>query len=644
MSASQASPASATDAGQLCTPQGGVSDELKVTGWVGEERTYDADALAELDQTTVADTFLSGSGSTSRNYTGVELWRLLELPTSNGLGPLILPNDPPGPQKPSQGNDITRYSVMVTGTDCFQALFAMTEISPFFGGKPVVVATAQGDYDPQDLTPVEESLGTSGFARISNPADKRGSRRVSNIAEIRVLKAPATSSDPPASAPTCDGGTSDELTITGAVTEERTFDLEALRAEEQTTVADTYLSGGGSTSRNYTGVELWRLLGLSEANGGIGSYITTGAPGPQFPAPQRNDLTRHSVMVTATDCFQALFSLAEISPFFGGNPVLVATAQGAYDPDNLSEVTDPLGGSGFARISVPVDQRGSRRISNIAEIKVIPAPTPEVAWEKPVAIVAGTPLGNAQLGAAASLDGEEVPGVFHYDPAAEAVLDVGEHELTGLFVPDSPSSVTIARGAVPLTVADVAPIVTISATRDVIKATKPTVLSAALTADGAPRRDQPVQLLHRPHGASAFTLVETAVTDDEGIATVTVQPLVRTAYQWRFPGSTELPAAKSTRQAVKVMTKLTLAVEAKPRKLVAKGTTTPAKPGAKVVLWQQKKSGAVRLASGKVLRNGKAKVTRKLSPGTYRVFMTVAAGGGNAKGTSPVRAVTVKKR
>ncbi|QLQ09117.1 MAG: hypothetical protein HZY75_00470 [Nocardioidaceae bacterium] len=201
-----ASPATASTPEQLCTPQGGVSGSLTVTGWVNEDKTYDADALAELPQTTVADTYRSGSGTTSRNYTGVDLWRLLDLPTSSsGIGSYLKPNLP-GPQAPAaQHNDVTRYAVMVTASDCFQALYSMTEISPFFGGKPVVVATSQGAYNPDDLTPVTDSLGNGGFARISNPMDLRGSRRISNIVEIRVIQAPAESNTRPAGAQECAG-------------------------------------------------------------------------------------------------------------------------------------------------------------------------------------------------------------------------------------------------------------------------------------------------------------------------------------------------------------------------------------------------------------------------------------------------------
>ncbi|QLQ09116.1 MAG: hypothetical protein HZY75_00465 [Nocardioidaceae bacterium] len=437
------------------------------------------------------------------------------------------------------------------------------------------------------------------------------------------------------------------MKINGAVTEERSYDLAALQAEQQTTIADTYLSGGGSTSRNYTGVDLWRLLGLSDSSGGIGSYITPNVPGPQAPAAQHNDLTRYSVMVTATDCAQALFSLAEISPFFGGNPVLVATSQGAYNPDDLTPVTDSLGNSGFARISVPADQRGTRRTSNIVEIKVIAAPTPEVIWETPTAITPGTPVSDAVLNARAVHHGTEVPGTFTYDVPAGTVLEAGSHVISGLFVPTAPSSLTVARAEVTLVVA-AAPVATISASKSVVKPGQAIKLSTVLSAETGALPGQTVQLLQRAYDASGFTPVAAVVTDADGAASVTVKPSKGTTYQWQFAGSTEQPATQSATQVVKIQPKVKLSVTKKKTKKGAKltvdATTTPARSGAKATLWKQgKKTNAV-LARGIVKANGKFRLVTSLKPGTYKVFVTVAAGAGNTKATSVVKVITVKKR
>jgi hypothetical protein len=63
-------------------------------------------------------------------------------------------------------------------------------------------------------------------------------------------------------------------------------------------------------------------------------------------------------------------------------------------------------------------------------INVVPA-TPGVTWADPADIVYGTPLGPAQLDAAAS-----IPGTFAYTPAAGTVLEAGPVQtLTAIFTP-----------------------------------------------------------------------------------------------------------------------------------------------------------------------------------------------------------------
>lgn len=638
--------------GQLCSPAGGVSDSLRVTGWVNQERTYDAAALAALPQTTVADTFRAGTGSTSSNFTGVDLARLLELPADGaGTGPLLRPSSPAGPQTPTQRNDITRYSVVVTGSDCFQAVFAMSEISPFFGGKPVLVATAQGDYAPGDLSPVTGSLGAGGFARISNPVDVRGSRRVSNVVEIRVLQAPAETTTPPP-APACVGGPSSSLTIDGFVTAPQTYDAAALAALPQTTVADTYLAGAGSTSANYAGVDLWRLLGLSETDGGIGTLIRPNTPGPQAPAPQRNDLTRYSVMVTGSDCFQALYSLAEISPFFGGNPVVVATAQGEYDPADLSPVTGSLGTSGFARMSVPVDQRGSRRISNVVEIRVLPTPTPLVSWPTPQPILTSTPLGGTQLNASARYAGVSVPGTFTYDRPTGTRLAPGTYTLSGLFVPAQPSSLTIARATTTLTVLpDPAASATTLAAEGpaAVTAGRVTTLRSTLTSTASSRglSGETVQLWGRTNAGTPETLLATVTTGTGGRASWSGRLKQNTDVQWRYPGRDTFAASASTFSSVRVRPNVRLRVlDASLRgdqDLVVRGRARPAQPGARVVLWRTTDDGRRKLASGTVGAGGRIRLSADLpGAGRYRVLLSVAATDTNAEGTSRTRVVVLR--
>jgi Concanavalin A-like lectin/glucanases superfamily/Bacterial Ig-like domain (group 3)/MBG domain (YGX type)/WD40-like Beta Propeller Repeat len=74
--------------------------------------------------------------------------------------------------------------------------------------------------------------------------------------------------------------------------------------------------------------------------------------------------------------------------------------------------------------------------------------TPAIAWPNPAGIVYGTPLGAAQLNAAASVD-----GTFAYSPAAGTVLGAGVHVLSATFTPSDPANHNGATESRQLTVA-----------------------------------------------------------------------------------------------------------------------------------------------------------------------------------------------
>jgi hypothetical protein len=133
----------------------------------------------------------------------------------------------------------------------------------------------------------------------------------------------------------------------------KTYRLEDLQALPTTRVHDVYISGGVEAEGTFTGVLLWDLLeaAVVEVN-------------PQ----QKNDLLRHYVLISATDCYETLYSLGELSPYFGGShPVIVA-----FERDDA-----PLGpDEGMARIINPADKRGGRLIQNIVRIRVLSNPAP----------------------------------------------------------------------------------------------------------------------------------------------------------------------------------------------------------------------------------------------------------------------------
>ena len=121
-----------------------------------------------------------------------------------------------------------------------------------------------------------------------------------------------------------------------------------------TTKSVTYLAAGVPVSDTYTGTTLWDLL---EYAGGV---TTTSA---------KNDILSKYVVATGSDGYQAVFSLGEIDPSFGNQPVLVAYA------DTAGQL-GPHGSDGLARMVVPGDIAGGRYVSDLVSLKVETLPEP----------------------------------------------------------------------------------------------------------------------------------------------------------------------------------------------------------------------------------------------------------------------------
>ena len=89
-------------------------------------------------------------------------------------------------------------------------------------------------------------------------------------------------------------------------------------------------------------------------------------------------------------------------------------------------------GAGMQTLSVlftPNNTAGFSPVSASVTLQVNQG-TPKVSWNKPAAIVYGTPLSSTQLDATAS-----VPGSFVYSPGVDAVLTAGTQTLTVTFTP-----------------------------------------------------------------------------------------------------------------------------------------------------------------------------------------------------------------
>lgn len=144
---------------------GGYASTFRLAGAVHNPRTYSLEALQSMPSSRLTVSWYSGrDGMVTETYTGVPLIDLLD------EADVIV--------DPNQHNDILRFYLVATATDCYQTTVALGEILPTFGGEQAIVAYADGDGVP---------LGTDeGMARLILPNDKAGGREIFNLSRILV--------------------------------------------------------------------------------------------------------------------------------------------------------------------------------------------------------------------------------------------------------------------------------------------------------------------------------------------------------------------------------------------------------------------------------------------------------------------------
>jgi hypothetical protein len=140
--------------------------------------------------------------------------------------------------------------------------------------------------------------------------------------------------------------------VLGDVAAPGVFDLPSL--SPSTTESASYTAAGTPVSDTYTGVTLWNLLNHA------GGVVTSDA---------KNDILSKYVVATGSDGYKAVFSLGEINPMFGNQPVLAAYA----DTDGQ---LGPSGSDGLARMVVPGDLAGGRYVSQLVSLNVGSLPEP----------------------------------------------------------------------------------------------------------------------------------------------------------------------------------------------------------------------------------------------------------------------------
>jgi hypothetical protein len=299
-----------------------ATTEFTVIGDVVAPTTYTLPTLAALPPTTETVAFQTMSGPRTGTFTGPTLWTLLN---TVGL------------QTPAVKNGILRQYVVSEGSDGYTAIFSLGELAPQFGGSnPQVLVGYQQNGAP---------LGSTGFARIVAAKDNFGGRYVSNLVNLQVGTAPSN--------PSQGGGETTQFSLSGVQTP-GIYTLSNLKALPPTTETVTYIAGGTPVTATFTGVSLWTLL----TDAGL---VTNPAI--------KNDILNYYVLATGSDGYEAIFSLGELDPMFGGTglPDLIA-----YEVNGGS-----LGTDGFARVVVPGDSFGGRYVSNLVSLEVIDAVVPE---------------------------------------------------------------------------------------------------------------------------------------------------------------------------------------------------------------------------------------------------------------------------
>ena len=136
------------------------------------------------------------------------------------------------------------------------------------------------------------------------------------------------------------------VAVSGGVADPGVYNLPDLTPITTETV--TYSAGGAPVSDTYTGIMLHSLLDVA------GGVDVTSA---------KNDILSKFVVATGADGYKAAFSLGEIDPRFGDQPVLVATT------DKAGQL-GPNGSEGLARMVVPGDRAGGRYVSDLVDLHV----------------------------------------------------------------------------------------------------------------------------------------------------------------------------------------------------------------------------------------------------------------------------------
>ena len=150
-------PTSAGTTAPATTPPPGT---VSLTGDVRAPTSITVAQLSGMPQQTIDVTYTSGQGPQHKKETGTLLADVLPataLATTDAK------------------NDLLTFGVLAIGADGYAALVSYGEISPDFGNRGILLATA-------------EDGGALARPRLVVPGDVKGGRYVSDLVELRVVR------------------------------------------------------------------------------------------------------------------------------------------------------------------------------------------------------------------------------------------------------------------------------------------------------------------------------------------------------------------------------------------------------------------------------------------------------------------------
>ncbi len=190
---------------------------------------------------------------------------------------------------------------------------------------------------------------------------------------------------------------------------------------------------------------------------------------------------------------------AAIAPTITGNSVCSAAAVLGTSP--ATSLITMTSGTGTCTLTASWPATANYTAAIATQSTTATLAVPVITWNTPAPIVYGTALSGTQLNATAAFNGNPVPGVFTYTPAAGAVLNAGNRTLSVSFTPTDTTTFTTATATVTLTVNPAPLVITASSPKMTYGGPVPAITPASYNA-----------FVNGDTQATAFTTLPTCTT------------------------------------------------------------------------------------------------------------------------------------